>query len=233
MMSWRMVFFWLAAIVNLLTEIFLPATTYEAVSKLTLMPLLWWAHAQEPIWAKKLLWPLALAWLGDICMLYDGPDKFGLWALAAGATFFGFMQLIYFYYLWPLRKQLVGSPNFWPLLLFWMLAQAVFFGLARLYLEDNWPMIGFILFYSGSHLAMVFFAIWLLLGSAIKPGILIGSMLFVVTDLIIGFATFVVSMNHEQDFWVMLSYILAQWLIVNGLWRHWQHAAQLSLSAKP
>jgi hypothetical protein len=232
MMSWRTLLFFLAALVNLLTEVFLPGSGYEMASKLVLMPLLWWAHAQEPHWARKLLWPLSLAWLGDICMLYDGVDHFGLWALAAGATFFGLMQLIYFSYLWPFRKHLVGRPNFWPLVLFWVLAQAVFLGLAQLYLEDNAPMIGFILFYSGSHLAMVFFAIWLLLGSAIRPGILIGSILFVITDLIIGFATFVIPMNHEQDFWVMLSYILAQWLIVNGLWRHWQQAAQPSLSAK-
>ena len=232
-MFWRILLFFLVAIINLVMEIFWPASFYEMGSKLLLMPLLWRAHSHEPVWAKKLMWPIALAWLGDICMLYDDAYGYGLWGLAAGATFFGLMQLIYLYYLWPFRKLMVNRPIFWPFILFWLLVQAVFLGLAQIYLEENSYMISFILFYSGSQLAMVFFALWLLLGSAIRPGILIGSILFVVTDLIIGFATFVVPMVHDQDFWVMLSYILAQWLIVNGFWQQWQQAAQPSLPAKP
>lgn len=230
MKPYKVIVFWGLAAFNLGTEIFVPRTGWEVLSKIVLMPALWWVFSDDSRIAGRLLLPLSLAWLGDICMLFNGNRETELLGLAAGALLFGLMQMIYFKYFFAFRKQVVSPPPVWPLVLFWILAQSIFWGLSRIYVDDL-PFISlFILFYSGTHLALLFLAYWLLLGSAIKPKILIGTLLFVFTDLIIGFDTFITKLENKGDFLIMLFYISAQWLITRGLAEHWRSSSSQQAS---
>lgn len=203
------------AIVNLVAKI-LPHEELERFSKPVLMPLLIFYVYKESIGkttAKTLLLCLALlfSWLGDVVLLQQGNDIYFM----AGIGLFLIAQITYVV---VLRKATYQKPTIdivslipfllYGALLFYVLLPAgdftipiIVYGLVILMMTYS--------AYSRKNLTSVESFKWAF----------IGSILFVLSDTLLAINSFKMELPYA-GFFIMLTYIAAQYLLVKGLLKH-------------
>lgn len=159
------------------------------------------APSKVPDW-----WPLAavgltFSWFGDLALI--SPDLF-----LAGVGFFGVAQVAYALTFLragdPMRTQ--GRPGLLAPYAVWWLALAGFFLVTG-------GVSPFLLAVGGYGLALGAMAF---LAHRISPATALGAGLFVLSDSLIGLGGGGLELP-AHGFWVMATYLAAQWLIVRGL----------------
>lgn len=207
----------LAAVLNLY-GIIVDDPTINQFTKPLLMPILIWLVF---LWSKghvtlpRLMLALALvfAWIGDLLlMLQQNAD----WYFLAGLGSFLVMQLIYCV---VFRQSMYGQPK---LSIKTTLPVTLLTVAVLVLIIPNAGVLKFpVAIYSICIIAMLTFGLLRanLTNQASFLMVMIGAVLFVISDAIIGINKFMLDVPMAK-FWIMLTYIPAQYLIVRGIMNH-------------
>ena len=158
---------------------------------------------------------LVFSTLGDVFLLSDAKLFF---MLGLGSFF-----IAHILYCWifsaALRREFAFKVNLWPL--------SIILTYLIVFLGYLWASLGELLIpvvaYAFIISTMLFLA-WTWHLSAQKKStfiILMGALLFVVSDSLLAISLFKSSF-YMDHFWVMLTYLAAQFLLIHGLWRRYR-----------
>jgi len=158
---------------------------------------------------------LVFSTLGDVFLLSDAELFF---MLGLGSFF-----IAHILYCWifsaALRREFAFKVNLWPL--------SIILTYLIVFLGYLWASLGELLIpvvaYAFIISTMLFLA-WTWHLSAQKKStfiILMGALLFVVSDSLLAISLFKSSF-YMDHFWVMLTYLAAQFLLIHGLWRRYR-----------
>ncbi|UBM58472.1 lysoplasmalogenase [Marinilongibacter aquaticus] len=181
-----------------------------AVSKVLLMPILiFWTYRSIPAKSVKRLLLIALffAWLGDIFLIFEGQLYF---MLGLGGFLLGHACYIALFV--PQRGK--GYSRLWPVLFFFILFYRVLL-MHSIPADLKVPVLVYIL---------VICSMWSFaslrenISKKSFEKVLVGAGLFVLSDSFIAVGKFLdLPTDNLMSLWVMASYGLAQYLIVEGL----------------
>ena len=182
------------------------------VTKPLLMPLLFWLSAFTPdrrVVERKPIFLVALvfAWLGDVLLMIGGLFLPGLGAFLV-------MQWGYSVVFWPEIRLTVASQRR-PQLVLTVLAIGAFIFHLLLHVQDAVLIVALVV-YGLSIGLMLLFAIIRGVEGQSYGFVAWGALLFVLSDALIAHNRFVASVP-AAGFWIMSTYMLAQYLIVEGM----------------
>ena len=213
--NWAKIFFVFIASIELLSQLNISQfTEIHAFTKPMLMPalaLFFYFKTKENYHIRKKNWiflALFFAWFGDIFLMMAGnaPNYFIL-----GLASFLVMQLLYIY--------IFKVFTFKGLIEKWPFAGAIFF-VAFFLLFYLMPHLGSfkipVIFYFLAILGMVFSALGLWNRQFFGKIVFLGAVLFLISDSLIAINKFHTTIPFS-GFWIMATYILAQWFIIKGL----------------
>lgn len=167
---------------------------------------------------------LFFSWLGDVLLIFADLFLFGLGAFLLGQLFYVFTYKNAVVQVADNRSTLIRR-------VFWSVTM-IFFGFLLLYIM--YPFLGELL------IPVMFYCIVIVsMGimavqrngktSQVSYSLtLFGALLFLTSDAILGLGKFVGSIENGH-FYVMLTYILAQWFIIEGLIKHYQFLQEDSI----
>jgi uncharacterized membrane protein YhhN len=165
---------------------------------------------------------LIFSWIGDVSLMYEDNDPI---YFLIGLSGFSIAQILYIFSFKKARynDETVISIKYQLLFLlpFVVSGAVILWFLVPAADELAYPLI----IYSLLLLGMVISAI-LRLDQTKQSSfnqVFIGAVLFMISDSLLGFNKFLLPMENAQLF-ILLTYILAQWNIVNGLLKHFNEA---------
>lgn len=182
------------------------------VTKPLLLPFLFWLSAFTPdrrVIERKPIFLLALvfAWLGDVLLMLGGLFLPGLGAFLV-------MQWGYSIVFWPEVRSSVLSQR-WPQLAVSVLAIGAFIFHLLAQVQEAVLVIALVV-YGLSIGLMLLLAILRGVGGQSYSFVAWGALLFVISDALIAHNRFVEALP-AAGFWIMGTYMLAQYLIVEGM----------------
>lgn len=186
------------------------AASLAATTKTMLMPAL--ALVLVPGLGRRGRWPawgalatvgLFFSWLGDLALIGDGEAWF-----LSGVALFGLAQVAYAFTFRNAgdARRTSGRPGLAAPYVLWWVALAGFFLLT----QPMSPFVAAVMVYG----LLLGTMAWL--ANRINTSVAVGAALFVLSDSLIGLGGAGLSLPFH-GFWVMLTYLAAQWLIVQGL----------------
>lgn len=200
------------------------------LSKPLLMPVLLLAYSREisehDLFSRKIMLALLLSWLGDVALMFNGSAMF-----IAGLSFFLSAHFVYIAYFRSIKSNKTSFLKRRPV----MLLAVVVFVFELLYIL--WPglgsMAGPVTLYAIVIGTMLAFAGWQYgkLSDATASLFMAGALSFVLSDSLLAIARFRFQFPHSGTL-VMLTYCLAQLLIVKGSVAHLQERSIPGLSAE-
>ena len=199
-------------------------------SKPWLMPVLLLAYRRESavndLFSRKIMLALILSWLGDVALMFSGGAMF-----VAGLSFFLSAHIVYISYFRSIRSNRISFLKRRPVMLI-----AVFVFVFEL-LYILWPglgmMAGPVTIYAIVIGTMLAFAGWQYgkLSDATTHLFMAGALSFVLSDSMLAIARFRFPFPFSGTM-VMLTYCLAQLLIVKGSVSHLRERSIPGLSAE-
>src|SRR5690606_22621485 len=156
-----------------------------------------------PSWGRLAVAGVFFSWLGDLALIGDG-DAFFL----SGVGLFALAQLAYAFTFRAAGRAERTSGRPWlaaPYVFWWCALVAFFVGT-----EGISPIVGAMALYA------ILLATMAWLANRISAATALGAALFVLSDSLIGLGGAGLELPLH-GFWVMLTYLVAQWLIVRGL----------------
>lgn len=212
----------LATAVNLYGEL-VDAEGVAAGSKWLLMPLLaavLWAEAPARTRLVRLtLLALAFSWLGDNAPVFAGDDT----GFLVMVGFFLVAQVVYIAAFWPTRHTSAARR---PVLV--LPYAAAIAALVALCYEGAGSLLVPVLVYGACLGTMA------VLATGVHPVTGVGGALFLVSDSLIALTEFADGLSiPAAGFWVMLTYVVAQALIILGVLARERQAAAGQLRATP
>jgi uncharacterized membrane protein YhhN len=223
---------YLAYILLALTDILLlnVAPEFRFFSKPWLMPVLLLAYRREvavhDLFSRKIMFALFLSWLGDLALMFGGGIMF-----IAGLSFFLAAHIAYIAYFRSIKSNKTSFLKRRPVMLL-----AVFVFVFEL-LYVLWPglgsMAGPVSVYAIVIGTMLAFAGWQYgkLSDGTARLFMVGALCFVVSDSLLAVARFRFPFSHSGT-WVMLTYCLAQLLIIKGSVAHLRERSMPGLSTE-
>lgn len=206
------------------------APEYRYWSKPWLMPVLLLAYRREisehDLFSRKIMLALLLSWLGDVALMFRGSGMF-----ITGLSFFLSAHIVYIAYFKSIKSNKTSFLKRRPV----MLLAVVVFVFELLYIL--WPglgsMAGPVTIYAIVIGTMLAFAGWQYgkLSDATASLFMAGALSFVLSDSLLAIARFRFQFPHSGTL-VMLTYCLAQLLIVKGSVAHLQERSIPGLSAE-
>ncbi|WP_420580679.1 lysoplasmalogenase [Reichenbachiella sp.] len=159
---------------------------------------------------------LLFSWFGDVALMYVAQAD---WFFLLGLGSFAVAQTLYFFSFKNAKTQ-GGGDNFAPIQHVFNVLPFVVFAIGLLY--TLWPSL------DGLKLPVTIYAIlicMMALGAVYRNGrtntesfnqVVFGAILFILSDSLIAINKFYAPMENAS-IWIMGTYILAQWNIINGL----------------
>ncbi|MFT6880272.1 MAG: putative membrane protein YhhN [Arcticibacterium sp.] len=202
----RSVLFFVVLIIHILAAL-LSLESLEIGSKVLLMPILFWT-----VFARRKSYPhviplflgLLFSWFGDVLLIYDGQLFF---ILGLGSFLIAHLAYIFIF----TKRMGLKVLRLWPFLGF---AGLFCFGVLKNVLPPDLALPVYV--YMGMISLMAFIASCRKVGGASYEYVLIGAVLFIISDAFIAVNQFLVPVPFVV-IWVMSTYGLAQFLVVNGL----------------
>ena len=156
-----------------------------------------------PVWGRLAVLGLFFSWLGDLALIGDGDAWF-----LSGVALFGIAQLAYAltFRAAGRAERTAGRPALAAPYVAWWIGLVAFFVVT----DGVSPFLGALAVYG------VLLASMAWLANRISTATAVGAALFVLSDSLIGLGGAGLELP-AHGFWVMLTYLAAQWLIVRGL----------------
>lgn len=204
MKKWFLILFTIAACLEMIFILFAPENRLFT-KPLLMIFLLAYFVTQEEAPNKLMIVALVFAWLGDLFMMVTLE-----WGFTAGLASFLIMQILYCIIFYKQTSMWLKQDTLFALFVSCYIAFMLY-----LLVPKAGDMLAPVIVYALVFGLVAIIAFWRHKAFNGWLKLLCGVLIFVISDSIIGINKFVYAVP-KADFWIMLTYIIGQYLIVKG-----------------
>jgi uncharacterized membrane protein YhhN len=220
-MNLKLYFYWIVAVVEIIALTFEIDILHQIAKPLLMISLLiyFWDKSDKlknEKWVSFVTLALAFSWIGDIMLLFTF-KHFMFFFAGLGAFLISHFAFIFAYKKATYKDKLNVNWSFFP---FVVLAYILLMAYLTLPYVDSVIQVPLVIY--GVVLCLMILAAWYRKGQTTDESfqlVVLGAALFIISDSILAINRF----SHTIPFSgvaIMSTYIVAQWLIVNGLLQH-------------